>query len=168
MSSYKAPIRCLSHSFIVPYAETDQMGVVYHSNYLRWFEIGRTDLLRALGHQYRQWESDRGVYLPVLNATLQFQSPARYDDWIAVEATLTRLTAASVEFHYSVHRVPCQQAHQLIDAPLTAPPLATGTTRHAFVDREGKVRRMAAELLPEVFAHYRMVAIPASTTEGNS
>jgi acyl-CoA thioester hydrolase len=149
----QAALKIVSHSFIVSYADTDQMGVVYHANYLRWFEIGRTDLLRSLGHQYRRWESERGIYLPVLSATMQFQSPARYDDWVAVETTLTRLTAAGVEFHYGVVRADGQATYGQI--PWTGGPyLATGTTRHAFVDREGRIRRVAAEMLPDLYEKY--------------
>jgi acyl-CoA thioester hydrolase len=131
------------------------MGVVYHANYLRWFEIGRTDLLRSLGHQYRDWEARDGVFLPVLSATMEFGRPARYDDWLAVETVLTHLTAATVEFRYRVVRVTGQAPLERLTSESAAEGLATGTTRHAFVDREGRIKRVATKLLPEVFASYR-------------
>lgn len=151
MSLEKPVSRVRSHSFIVTYADTDRMGVVYHSNYLRWFEIGRTDLLRAMGHQYRDWEDREGVYLPVVSATMDFGQSARYDDWLAVETELTKLTAATVEFHYRVFRVGGQLPLARLETPSPDTALARGTTRHAFVDREGRVQRAAPRLLPEIF-----------------
>ncbi|HCH37026.1 MAG TPA: acyl-CoA thioesterase, partial [Acidobacteria bacterium] len=67
----------------VRYAETDKMGVVYHANYLVWFEIGRTDLLRTIGWTYRQMES-AGISLPVIEAHCEYRKPARYDDELEV------------------------------------------------------------------------------------
>ena len=67
----------------VRYAETDRMGVVYHANYLVWFEVGRTDLLRGLGWTYREME-ESGVMLPVIEAHCEYRRPARYDDPLIV------------------------------------------------------------------------------------
>lgn len=152
MSGSESFPRCVrSHSFRVAYADTDQMGVVYHSNYLRWFEIGRTDFLRALGQNYRQWEQDLGVFLPVRRASLEFMRPALYDQWIAVDAELARLTPASVEFHYRIIPVESQQNWSVGNWEAREI-LATGTTVHPFVDREGRIRRVGKELLPGYFA----------------
>src|SRR6476646_5368618 len=70
----------------VRYAETDQMGVVYHANYFVWFEVGRTDLLRAAGWTYREMEAD-GLSLPVIQAQCDYKQPARYDDELEIRTT---------------------------------------------------------------------------------
>lgn len=88
----------------VRYQESDQMGVVYHANYLNWFESGRTELLRQLGFTYRELEN-QGVLLPVTSADLQFKSPARYDDLISVYARMTTFSALRVAFEYQVRRL---------------------------------------------------------------
>ena len=80
----------------VRYAETDQMGVVYHANYLVWFEVGRTDLLRQLGWTYREMEKT-GVRLPVIEVECTYRSPARYDDEIEVRTTGRLLSGVRVE-----------------------------------------------------------------------
>jgi acyl-CoA thioester hydrolase len=85
----------------VRYAETDQMGVVYHANYLVWCEIGRTDFIRALGQSYASME-DAGVKLAVTEATLRCIGSARYDDRIAVYTSLTELKSRSLRFAYRI------------------------------------------------------------------
>src|SRR2546426_8050137 len=85
----------------VRYADTDQMGFAYYGHYLRWFEIGRVELLRSLGMRYRDLDAS-GVWLPVLEARCRYLKPARYDDLLAVEAGVLRLARASVEFGYPV------------------------------------------------------------------
>ncbi len=87
--------------FRVRYAETDQMGVVYHTNYLIWCEVGRTDLLRQLGATYAELEN-QGVYLAVAEARIRFLAAARYDDVIRVRTTLSRVRSRSVRFNYVV------------------------------------------------------------------
>lgn len=123
----------------VTYHDTDRMGYVYHSQYLVWFEIGRTELLRSLGTSYKTWEDDHGVYLPVSSADIKYLVPARYDDLIIIKTDMVRLTRASVTFQYQVHLA---EGSQL---------LATGQTTHAFVSAEGKILRIANELLPQLF-----------------
>src|ERR1035437_8151496 len=88
----------------VRYAETDKMGVVYHANYLVWFEVGRCELLRAIGSSYRDLEST-GIMLPVIEAHCEYRSPARYDDELQVKTWGTLVSGARVEFRYEVSRV---------------------------------------------------------------
>ncbi len=85
----------------VRYAETDQMGVVYHANYLVWCEIGRTDYIRALGTPYAQLERE-GLALAVAEATLRCHASARYDDPIRVETTLTAVKSRTITFEYLI------------------------------------------------------------------
>ena len=85
----------------VRYAETDQMGVVYHTNYLIWCEIARTDLIRTLGASYRELE-ERGIRLAVSEASVRYIAAARYDDRIRVETRLTRVTSRTLVFDYTI------------------------------------------------------------------
>jgi acyl-CoA thioester hydrolase len=87
----------------VRYAETDQMGVVYHSNYIIWMEVGRVEYLRKLGYEYKQMESD-GVRLPVAEVRCRYKSPARYDDEIIVRTRMQNLRGSLVQFHYELVR----------------------------------------------------------------
>jgi acyl-CoA thioester hydrolase len=115
----------------VRYAETDQMGVVYYSNYLVWFEVGRTDLLRDSGVTYRELEAE-GVSLPVIEAHCEYHRPARYDDDLEVLTTGGLLSPVRVEFNYRI--VKLQDGTEL----------ATGRTIHAVVDRDGRPCRLPA------------------------
>lgn len=90
--------------FRVRYAETDQMGVVYHANYLVWCEMGRTELIRQRGASYAQLERD-GLVLAVADATVRYHAPARYDDMIRVEATVDEVRSRTVRFAYVIYRV---------------------------------------------------------------
>jgi acyl-CoA thioester hydrolase len=117
----------------VIYGDTDQMGVVYYANYLRFFEAGRSAYIRAHGMRYGDFEARFGLLLPVAEATVRYRAPARYDDVIVVETSLAELKRASARFEYRILR----------DGEV----LATGHTVHACVDAEGRIRRMPAELL---------------------
>jgi len=117
----------------VRYGDTDQMGFAYYAHYLRWFEIGRAEMLRSLGSSYRSVE-ERGTSLPVVEARCRYLKPARYDDLIAIETGVERLSRASVRFAYRVVRA--------ADGEL----LATGHTEHCFLTREGKPGRPEPEL----------------------
>lgn len=108
---------------VVRYAETDMMGVVYHANYLPWFEVGRTTLLKEMGLSYRQLETD-GYRLPVLEVSAKFSRPAVYDDMLTIVTTLREKPLLRIRLEYEVWR-----GEEL---------LATGFTVHAFIDREGK------------------------------
>lgn len=88
----------------VRYAETDQMGVVYHANYLVWCDMGRTELLRQLGMRYAELER-QGVVLAVAEARLRFHASARYDDRVRVRTRLTRVRSRAVEFTYVIENL---------------------------------------------------------------
>jgi acyl-CoA thioester hydrolase len=113
----------------VRYAETDQMGVVYHSNYFVWFEVGRTDLLRSAGWTYREMEAD-GLSLPVIEAHCDYRQPARYDDELEVRTTGALMSPVRVAFSYEIVR------------PADGELLATGRTVHATLDRAGRPSRL--------------------------
>jgi acyl-CoA thioester hydrolase len=114
----------------VIYGDTDQMGVVYYANYLRYFEIARNEFLRIAGATYRAFEETHGLILPVVEAQVTYRRPARYDDELAISAAVEPRGAASVRFVYEIHRVGDGEK------------LATGHTIHACVTREGKVTRL--------------------------
>jgi acyl-CoA thioester hydrolase len=125
---------------VVRYAETDMMGVVYHGNYLPWFEVGRTTLLKELGLAYRQLEAD-GYRLPVLEVSAKYFRPALYDDTLTIVTTLREKPLLRIRLDYEVRR-----GDELI---------ATGFTVHAFIDREGKPVRpppSAVTLFGKAFA----------------
>lgn len=86
----------------VRYAETDQMGVVYHGNYAQYFEMGRVEWLRNLGLSYRFME-ENGVMLPVVSLTLNFKKPARYDDLLTVKTIFKKQESVKIEFDYEIY-----------------------------------------------------------------
>ncbi|HET8655510.1 MAG TPA: thioesterase family protein [Longimicrobiaceae bacterium] len=102
MENAAAP-RC-SIEFRVRYAETDQMGVVYHANYLVWCEVGRTELIRRRGPSYAELERE-GVLLAVAEANLRFHAPARYDDLVRVETWVEEVRSRTVTFGYLISRL---------------------------------------------------------------
>jgi acyl-CoA thioester hydrolase len=99
--------------FRVRYAETDQMGVVYHANYLIWCEVGRTDFIRSRGMSYADMER-AGVGLAVSELTARFHSAARYDDMIRVRTTLAEVRSRGITFDYLITRV--NDGHRLVSA----------------------------------------------------
>jgi acyl-CoA thioester hydrolase len=113
----------------VRYAETDQMGVVYYANYFVWFEVGRTDLLRAAGWTYREMEAE-GFQLPVIEAHCMYRESAKYDDELEIRTTGTTLSPVRVQFAYEVVRSADQAT------------IASGTTVHATLDRTGRPCRL--------------------------
>lgn len=117
----------------VRYAETDQMGIAWHGEYLAWFEVGRTDLLRGCGCTYRELEA-QGLRLPVIEVQARYLRPALYDDVLEVHTRLTDVGGARVRFDYEVRREG------------TDGPLATGSTAHAAIDLRGRPRRIPADL----------------------
>lgn len=88
----------------VRYAETDQMGVVYYANYFVWFEIGRVELLRAVGLSYDRMEKEHRLILPVVDASCRYKAPARYDDEILIETRPLLLRGSVLKFAYRVLR----------------------------------------------------------------
>ncbi len=118
----------------VRYAETDQMGVVYYSNFLVWFEIGRVELLRQLGFDYKTMEIEDDCFIPVVEANCRYKSPARYDDELIVSTCVTGVRGAVVKFRYRVVRVSDQQL------------LAEGETIHVVTDHT-----LSKRALPEKY-----------------
>ncbi len=116
----------------VRYAETDAMRMVYYANYFVYFEVARTTALAELGHPYAEME-EQGWLIPVLDAECHYQKPARYGDVLTVETHRWRLGEARIGFDYQVLR--------------NGELLATGSTRHAFVNPQGKPIRPPRHLL---------------------
>lgn len=108
----------------VRYAETDQMGIVHHSIYPVWYEIGRSDYIKMFGTSYSDMEKE-GIMTPLRNLTCHFKLPARYDDELIVRTWCTSMTASRIEFSYTVKR---------IEADESETELGYGSTEHAFVD----------------------------------
>lgn len=118
------------------YYETDQMGVVHHTNYIRWFEEARVDLLRQCGIDYREMET-RGIIIPVVDMQCSYLTSVRFDDVVEIHLTLTKYTGVRMCFFYEV-----RFANNGILA-------ATGKSTHCFVDSSGKpigLKRMDADL----------------------
>ena len=133
----------------VRYAETDQMGIVYYANYLVWFEIGRVELLRALGLAYSQLEIDHQCILPVIEASCRYRSPARYDDEILIETRPSLLRGSVIKFAYRILRKALEGR-----APTV---LAEGETVHMVCDDQ-----MKRKPLPANYA----AALRAAMTQG--
>lgn len=131
----------LSHAFHsearlrVRYAETDQMGVVYHANYLVWFEVGRVELMRSLGLLYADLERQHGCLIAVVGVEARYRAAARYDDEIAVRTRITAFRGPVLKMAYDIVRVE--------DGTL----LCEGATTHVVVDRS-----MTRRMLPEPYA----------------
>lgn len=119
----------------VRYAETDQMGVAYYGNYFTWFEVGRVELMRDLGFDYRALEREEGCYILVAEASCRYKEPARYDDLLRIRTELKALRGPVLRFAYRVLRD--------ADGAL----LAEGETAHLVADRDMKVCS-----LPEKYA----------------
>ncbi len=131
------PIHRTRHRVI--YADTDAGGVVYYGNYLRYFEIGRTEFMRELVVSYRAIE-ELGLILPVIESYTRYKASARYDDLLLIETSLAELKSVSCRFHYRISR--------LDETGDSAPQLlAKGFTVNASVNRDGKLTRLPAEVL---------------------
>lgn len=111
-------------SFRVRYAETDQMGVVYHGNYAQYLEMGRVEWLRGFGISYKSME-ENGIMLPVISLSVNYKKPAVYDDLITVETQLKRLPLIKIEFDFKIYN----EKHEI---------LAVANTVLAFMDRNTK------------------------------
>ncbi|HEY4054824.1 MAG TPA: thioesterase family protein [Terriglobales bacterium] len=120
----------------VRYAETDQMGVVYHANYFIWFEVGRVEFLRAMGFSYREMEATDACFIAVVDARCRYKAPAHYDDEITVRTTLKNVRESVIHFGYELLRA--------ADGVL----LAEGETMHVVTDAEMKRRA-----IPEKYMH---------------
>ena len=114
----------------VRYAETDQMGVVYHSNYLVWMEMGRVELVRSRGINYKELEQKESLFLAVVEVKCRYLFPARYDQEIVIYTAVVNSNARAVEFAYDIHSA---EDHKL---------LAQASTRHIWVNREMRPARL--------------------------
>jgi acyl-CoA thioester hydrolase len=115
------------------------MGVVYHSNYIIWFEVGRVELLRSMGHTYREMESE-DIHLPVVEVRCRYKLPALYDDEIVVRTSINNVRESLIHFRYEVLRAN--------DGTL----LAEGETIHLVMDGKGQRRRFS----PKYWDRFRL------------
>jgi len=120
----------------VRYAETDQMGVVYYANYLVWMEVARVELCKTLGFRYKDMEREDGVLLAVIQAECRYRYPARFDDEVVIETSVSAASSRGVEFTYEMR---CAE---------TGRRLASGTTRHIFLNGEMEPVRLPAKYRP--------------------
>lgn len=118
----------------VRYAETDQMGIVHHSNYLIWFEAGRSDLCRARGFSYKDMEKDDGALMVVAESYVRYKSPAFYEDIVVVKTNVAEVRSRSIRFVYEIVR------------PADNMLLAEGETVHLVTDADKKIRSV-----PEIY-----------------
>ncbi len=126
--------------FRVRYAETDQMGVVYHSNFVIWFEVGRVELLRQLGFRYRDMEEQDDCHIAVVDVKLRYKAPARYDDEILVRTRLKNMRESLLHFTYEIVRA--------TDGTL----LCEGETTHIVVDSDFQKTQLPDKYL-KAFQH---------------
>ena len=120
----------------VQYYETDQMAIVHHSNYIRWFEEARLDYLNQLGLNYKSME-EQGIIIPVTDVSCKYLISARYDDVLEIIPTPTQYTGVRLSFHYEVRN------------QLTGDLCATGASTHCFLDPQHRpisLKRKAPEL----------------------
>lgn len=120
----------------VRYAETDQMGIAHHANYLIWFEAGRSDLCRAKGFSYKDMEEHDNALMVVAESYVRYKSPAFYEDVLTVRTGVSEMRSRSIRFNYEIHR--------RSDGTL----IAEGETLHLVTDKEQRVRT-----IPEVYRH---------------
>jgi acyl-CoA thioester hydrolase len=114
----------------VRYAETDQMGVVYYANYYIWMELGRVELVRSLGMNYKELEDKEGLLLAVIESNCRYLRPARYDQQITVVTTVAEFTHRIVEFTYEIRNSADGEV------------LAKGTTKHMWLNRDWRPTRL--------------------------
>jgi acyl-CoA thioester hydrolase len=114
----------------VRYAETDQMGVVYYGNYFTWFEVGRVELCRQLGFEYKRMEIEDDSFIVVAEASCRYKRPARFDDLLTVRTRITETQRRTIRFAYEILH---QSSGELI---------ATGETLHLICDRNGKPKSL--------------------------
>ncbi len=128
----------------VRYAETDQMGVVYHANYLIWMEIGRVELMRSLGVEYKQMETNDDCHIVVVDVHCRYLKSARYDEVLRIRTSISESRSRSIKFYYEIWR---DTDNQL---------LATAETTHVICGKDGRPKH-----LPERHRHLFAVAAPA-------
>jgi acyl-CoA thioester hydrolase len=136
-------------SYRVIYGDTDQMGVVYYANYLRWFEKGRSEFLRQIDLSYKTIE-EQGLHFPVTEVSCRYFRSARYDDVITIATQLTSVGRATLNFDYTISR------------EADGASLASGSTRHACVDADGRITRIPMNLAQRLA---RALVTPTESTE---
>ena len=149
MSNVAAEKRVGEARVRVRYAETDQLGVVYHSNYLVWFEVGRVELIRSMGLDYKRMEVEEGCGIAVVDVHVRYRAPARYDDELVVETRLVAARGAVVKFGYRVLRI--------LDGVL----LCEGETVHVVVGKDMKKTCLPAKYAERFAAHLKLRASDA-------
>jgi acyl-CoA thioester hydrolase len=120
----------------VRYAETDQMGVVHHANYLIWMELARVEWCEAMGFQYKDMEREEGVFLAVVETGCRHLRPARFDDRISVRSVVEEANSRVAKFAYEIRRETDREL------------LATGFTKHVYVNREMQRSRLPEKYRP--------------------
>ena len=126
----------------VRYAETDQMGVVYYANYYVWMEVGRVELCKACGFNYRDMERDDGILLAVAASDCRYRFPARFDDEVIIKAWISQANPRMAVFEYEMRLAANDKV------------LATGSTRHVFLSRDLRPTRLPAK-------YHALFGIPA-------
>ena len=126
----------------VRYAETDQMGIVHHSNYLVWFELGRSEFCRARGFSYKDMEEKDNALMVVAESYCRYKSPAYYEDVLTIRTQISEVRSRSIRFMYEIHRA----ADEIL--------LAEGETLHLVTDANKKVR-----ILPEIYKEMLLAEI---------
>jgi acyl-CoA thioester hydrolase len=134
-----------SHIFKIRviYADTDAMGIVYHTNYIKWFEIGRNEMLRAIGLVYSQMESEQ-FNMPLSEAYCHYLYPAKFDDILNIETSIDYVRRASMRFNYTIWDEKIEQAH------------AEGYTVHACTTNKGKIVRFPAGFSTTIRKYYNI------------
>ena len=133
----------------VRYAETDQMGVVYHANYLVWFEVGRVELMRALGFEYKLMESEDDCFIVVAEVNCRYLSPARYDELLRVRTRISEAGNRIVRYSYELLRDSDDRI------------LATGATTHVICGRDGKPKLLPQKYQEKFRALANMAPVPS-------
>lgn len=131
----------------VRYAETDQMGVVYYGNYFTWFEVGRVELCRQLGFEYKRMELEDDSYIVVAEASCRYKRPARFDDLLTIRTRIAETQRRTIRFAYEIFN----ETSELI---------ATGETLHVICDRAGRPKS-----LPEKYRKYFALIPHSSPTQ---
>ena len=121
----------------VIYADTDALGIVYHTNYIKWFEVGRGELLRELGIPYSQIEN-MGYYLPLTEVNCHYLCPARYDQIVLIETQIIFVKRASIKFRFLIWDE--KQEKTLVE----------GESVHACINKQGKIVRIPREITEQI------------------
>ncbi len=120
-------------SYRVIYGDTDCGGVMYYANYLRLFEMGRTELIRKKGLSYREIEEELGIILPVVEVYAKYKAPAKYDDILIIKTALSEVKSFKISFSYEIYR--------------NGELLCEGKTIHVPINREGKIVRLPPKII---------------------